>query len=248
MHSIHIYTYSGTHLCNASAPLSAERAIEITGGLIDLAYIEKGLHSRPPPKICVDEWNVWDPVQAPGENGAEQIYTLSDALAVAVWLGVFVRQAKHMGMANIAQSVNVLSPLRTTAAGLIRQASWWPLYLFSKYMRGTLLAAHVASPVYEGPTAPAWLGALKEIPLLDVAAVLDRENRVVLAVANISETDNLACALEGIGAAQTFTVTGPSAAAVNIEGEESVTLVEGKWDGGGVYTFPRLSLTVLRAL
>ena len=41
-------------------------------------------------------------------------YTLSDALAVGVWLNVFVRQSKYIGMANIAQSVNVIAPLMTT--------------------------------------------------------------------------------------------------------------------------------------
>ncbi|TKW48141.1 putative alpha-L-arabinofuranosidase C, partial [Colletotrichum tanaceti] len=40
MHSIHLYTASEDHLKNATAPRAAERAIEITGGLIDLARIE----------------------------------------------------------------------------------------------------------------------------------------------------------------------------------------------------------------
>lgn len=73
MHSIHIYTASSDHLKNATAPRQAERAIEITGSLIDLARIE----NKVPPsikrqKICFDEWNVWDPVRAPGWLGAEE--------------------------------------------------------------------------------------------------------------------------------------------------------------------------------
>jgi alpha-N-arabinofuranosidase len=41
--------------------------------LIDLARIE----NKVPPTvrkqtICFDEWNVWDPVRAPGEQGAEE--------------------------------------------------------------------------------------------------------------------------------------------------------------------------------
>jgi alpha-N-arabinofuranosidase len=55
------------------------------------------------PTICFDEWNVWNPTRAPGSTGAEETYDLSDALAVAVWLNVFVRQSKHIGMATIAQ-------------------------------------------------------------------------------------------------------------------------------------------------
>ncbi|KAG9821712.1 family 51 glycoside hydrolase, partial [Aureobasidium melanogenum] len=127
MHSIHIYTASNDHLKNATAPRSAERAIEITGGLIDLVRIENKVpYTVPAPTICFDEWNVWDPVRAPGDIGAEEKYTLSDALAVGVWLNVFVRQAKYIGMANIAQSVNVISPLMTSKDGILKQTTWWP--------------------------------------------------------------------------------------------------------------------------
>ncbi|KAK3349546.1 hypothetical protein B0T25DRAFT_548390 [Lasiosphaeria hispida] len=100
-------------------PLAAERAIEITSRLIDLARIENKVPPTvPKQKICFDEWNVWDPFRALGEEGAGEKYTLSDALAAAVWLNVFIRQAQHIGMANIAQSINVVSPLMTHQAGL----------------------------------------------------------------------------------------------------------------------------------
>jgi alpha-N-arabinofuranosidase len=88
MHSIHIYTASKEHLPNATgeigsrdmetqltliAPRSAERAIEITAGLIDLARIENKVPNTVPRQtICFDEWNVWDPARAPGEEGAEE--------------------------------------------------------------------------------------------------------------------------------------------------------------------------------
>lgn len=48
MHSIHHYTCSNSHMPNVTAPLSAERAIEITAGLIDLARIENGIPSSVP--------------------------------------------------------------------------------------------------------------------------------------------------------------------------------------------------------
>jgi alpha-N-arabinofuranosidase len=38
-------------------------------------------------------------------------------LAVAVWLNVFVRQSKYIGMATVAQSVNVIAPLMANARG-----------------------------------------------------------------------------------------------------------------------------------
>jgi alpha-N-arabinofuranosidase len=91
MHSIHLYTASGDHYKNATAPLAAERAIEVASALIDLARVENKVPStQPRPTICFDEWNVWLPTRAPGSKGAEETYTLSDTLAVAVWLNVFV--------------------------------------------------------------------------------------------------------------------------------------------------------------
>jgi alpha-N-arabinofuranosidase len=146
MHSIHAYTADKefvpslspqatntvNHLPNAFAPLAAERAIEICAPLIDMARISEDTTKRP--KICFDEWNTWDPVSAPGDKGAEERYTVSDMLAMGVWCNVFIRQSAHVGMANIAQSVNVISPLMTTATGLVKQTTWWVCLLFAKYI------------------------------------------------------------------------------------------------------------------
>ncbi|KAL2886985.1 glycoside hydrolase family 51 protein [Ceratocystis lukuohia] len=199
MHSIHIYTASAQHLPNVTAPLSAERAIQITAALIDLARIENNVPPTVPrATICFDEWNVWDPVRAPGEQGGEEAYTLSDALAVAVWLNVFIRQARHIGMANIAQSVNVISPLMTTPTGLDKQPSWWPLLLFSKYMRGSTVAVNLRCGAYDGPTEPAWIQTTMDMPWLDVSAAKNDDGTMNLAVVNIHETKALSVALSGI--------------------------------------------------
>lgn len=233
-------------MSNVSAPYSAERAIEMTTSLIDLARIEKNVNKKP--TICFDEWNVWDPVRAPGDKGAEELYTLSDALAVAVWLGVFVRQAKHMGMANIAQSVNVISPLMTTKNGITKQTTYWALWLFSRFMRGEMVKTHTWTPLYEGPTEPKWLASTRDIPMLDVSAVISEKGEVSLAVTNIS--DDRDCETEVLGlesdVIEVFTVSGPDANAVNKEGDEKVGVKQSAWDGKGKYNFSKLSLTLMR--
>ncbi|KAJ1338494.1 alpha-L-arabinofuranosidase [Microdochium nivale] len=254
MHSIHIYTASPDHNKNVTAPLSAERAIEITASLIDLARIEKGpaVASKPPVTICFDEWNVWDPERAPGDKGAEEKYTLSDALAVAVWLNVFIRQSKYIGMANIAQTVNVISPLMTTEKGVVRQSTWWPLFLFSKYMRGHTLATHVRGPAYEGETSPKWLQGTAAatnggISWLDVSATIEADGLVSLAVVNMNDTEDYSVELDGIAAdVNVYRVSGDSVQATNVEGSEAVGLHESKWDGKGAFTFPKHSFVMLR--
>ncbi|KAM7189910.1 putative alpha-L-arabinofuranosidase C [Naviculisporaceae sp. PSN 640] len=252
MHSIHLYTASSDHLQNVTAPLAAERAIEITAGLIDLARAENKVPPTvPKQKICFDEWNVWDMFRAPGEQGAEEQYTLSDALAVSVWLNVFVRQSKHIGMANIAQSVNVISPLMTDKTGITKKPTWWPLLLFSKYMRGSTIAVHLHSGVYEGPTRPEWVRGALETPWLDVSAAVDDEGFVTLAVVNISATEDISTHVDGISIAnghqvQVYTISGDDLGVTNTREKQDVSIREGIWDGHGLYFFPKHSLTMLR--
>ena len=84
-----------------------------------------------PIKIAFDEYGVWDETVGESsdfspllqamtdrltgtpENGLEQFYNFADALAMASWLNVFVRQADVVDIACVAQSVNVISPLIT---------------------------------------------------------------------------------------------------------------------------------------
>ncbi|KAJ7167002.1 glycoside hydrolase family 51 protein [Mycena filopes] len=165
-HSIHLYTVSeGNHDVNVMGPAAAEKGIEITKSLIELAKIERNLTKDI--TVCFDEWNVWDPVRAPGEKGAEEHYDLSDALAVAAWLNVFVRKADVVKIACIAQSVNVISPIITSPTGLFKQTTYYPLHLFATLMQGTSLSVHVGSSpddqnedAYKGPTVPPFVAHL----------------------------------------------------------------------------------------
>jgi len=250
MHSIHAYTASKEHIPNAIAPLSAERAIETAAALIDIARIEKKIPpSVPRTTICFDEWNVWDPIRAPGEEGAEELYTLSDALGVAVWLNVFVRQSKWVGMANIAQSVNVISPLMTTKDGISKQTTWWPLLLFSKYMRGWTVGVHVSGGAYDGVTEPKWLQNVLDqgASWLDVSASVNEDGILSLAVVNVSETEDFETELSGVGKnVEVYTVTGKDVNVVNEGEKQEVGIVESKWDGTGKYKFGKHSFTMLR--
>lgn len=74
----------------------------------------------------LSEWNVWDEVKAPGAAGLEQTYDYTDMLGVAAWLNILVRKSKEVGIACIAQSVNVISPVMTSPGGLLFQTTYWP--------------------------------------------------------------------------------------------------------------------------
>lgn len=251
LHSIHYYTAGKGHYENATAPLAAERFIEVTSGLIDLSLYENGIvDARKRPGIAFDEWNVWDPMRAIGFLGGEEKYTLSDALAVAIWLNVFVRQCRDVEMACLAQVVNAIAPLMTTQKSLTKQTTWWPYELFCRYVQGSLVAFDVECGTYEGATTPAWLRATgKRLGLLDVSASIDDTGVVSLCVVNIHEKNDIHTTINGIAPGTevtVFTITGQDVSVTNMDGEEKVGVQETTWVADGAYTFPRHSFTMLR--
>lgn len=193
LHSIHYYTAGKGHYENATPPLAAERFIEVTSGLIDLSLYENEIvDARKRPGMAFDEWNVWDPMRAIGSLGGEEKYTLSDALAVTIWLSVFVRQCRDVKMACLAQVVNAIAPLMTSQKGLTKQTTWWPYELFCRYVQGSLVAFDVECGTYEGSTIPAWLRATgKRLGLLDVSASINDNGVVTLCVVNIHEENDI---------------------------------------------------------
>jgi alpha-L-arabinofuranosidase len=267
MHSIHFYHGDAEHYANISGPYAAGRAIEIASALIDLARCETDLSAFPDverissapqtkhrPTICFDEWNVWDPVRAPGEKGAEERYNLSDALAVGIWLNIFVRHARDLGMATIAQSVNVISPLLTSPTGLTRQTTYWPYLLFARYMRGRSVAVHVRCAAYRGKTNPEWVQTTCDVPRLDVSAAVDG-GWVTVAVVNVDAEHSFETELAGVapadGEIQVFKVGGEGNTLkdVNEEGNEIVTIAESTLKGQEQikkFVFERHSFTMLR--
>ncbi|PWN54403.1 glycoside hydrolase [Violaceomyces palustris] len=198
-HSIHFYSMLGherfsqvvglDYEKNVFGPAAAERGIEICSSLIDLAKIQNATAildwnkfdqkvTAREVKICYDEWNVWDETKAPGSQGLEQAYDFTDMLGVCAWLNILVRKSKEVGMACIAQSVNVISPLMTSPHGLLFQTTYYPLRLFSRYMKdGRLLNLGFTPDAYQGPTYPAWIQHINRPAYVDAVGVLveDRE-------------------------------------------------------------------------
>jgi hypothetical protein len=135
-HSVHIYTGSPDYYANVFAPHQADRALRICE-----AYIEKARYEQKiarPIHIAYDEWNVWYR-QRGRDSGLEERYDLSDALAVASYLNVFVRHCRSVKIANLAQLVNVIAPIFTRPDGLFLQTIYHPLRLYAEHLREVAL-------------------------------------------------------------------------------------------------------------
>lgn len=108
---------------NMQAQLSSfaqmEEAIRIQRGLLD-SYLSaiarrstQGGPNRPTPAVhlIIDEWGVWDRMIPEEEKQYGRLWmqsTVRSAVAAAMGLNVFHRQADKLYMCNIAQTVNVL--------------------------------------------------------------------------------------------------------------------------------------------
>jgi alpha-L-arabinofuranosidase len=257
-YSIHLYTGSGDYYSNVLSPHQADRALRICQSLIDRVRYKRGI--RHEVKVAYDEWNIWYRRPA-DDNQLEEVYDLADALAVATYLNVFIRNCRTIAIANLAQMVNVIAPIVTSPDGLHLQTIYHPLSLYSQHLRGTALDAFVACATHDltpdAETSP-WFHRVADqgpFKLLDAAATVDDARRTVaLAVVNRDRDDahTTTIALDGFTPAriESYEVNAAEVSAANTpEHPDTVGIVKRPVAAAGArfsYTFPAHSLTVLR--
>ena len=125
--------------------------------------------------LCFDEWNVWyrartaEHVDGRGKFAPtllEETYNFEDALVVAAFLMSFIRHADSVKVANLAQLVNVIAPLRTSAERVLRQTIFHAFRLVSSRKGGVALRQAVDCDSYETTS-------YGDVRYLDSAATLD---------------------------------------------------------------------------
>ena len=165
--------------------------------------------------ISVDEWNVWyqsrfngvdkEPLFAgPWQQHPriiEDEYSVTDAVVVGSLLNSLLRNSDRVSMANLAQLVNVIAPIRSEPGGPAwRQSTFYPFALTSAAARGDVLRVTVGGDTL----ATERYG---EVPLLD-AAVTAAEGEMVLFLVNRSTTETLAVEAElGVSVAAAHAVS-----------------------------------------
>ena len=204
-----------------------------------------------------DEWNVWyknmemDGKWSEAPRLIEEIYNLEDALVVALWMNVFLRRCDVLKIACVAQIVNVIAPILTSASGLVKQTIFYPFQLFSKYAQGVALDANLKSPMYSTKQ-------YGDLPLLDVSVSYDAvTSQTAIFVVNRSVMDPIDTVVTWQGAAPKaittiFQMKDANPKACNsFEHPTAVVPVETKgmriMDGTVNVSLPPMSFTVLVA-
>ena len=142
-------------------------------------------------RIALDEWNIWDFV--PDETyGLLQTYNWRDALWTASVLNLLISMPE-IGMANLAQSVNVIAPVVAQEDGSWFQTIAYPLMHYRHAMTGNRLAVH-----FESPTINA--GAAGQIDALSICAVVREDGTVCIAAVNRNLESACEIHLKGVSA------------------------------------------------
>ena len=208
-HSIHLYTGSADYWSNVLAPHFTERALAVTGALIDRARYQQRIEHEI--GVAYDEWNVW---YRTSDGQLAEVYNLADALAVGTYLNVFLRQSKVVRMANLAQLVNVIAPIVTSPNGMFRQPIYHPFALMASASHEVALDTFTDSGTHAHADLPGerWAHRVADLgpfQLLDVAATRDpAARRLTISVVNRDPERELATRirLQGAEAAGTMTV------------------------------------------
>ncbi len=257
-HSIHIYTGNADYAENVYQPHIAEWELDNMRAEIDRVRLQQGTEHEI--KVAYDEWNVWYRAHQP--ERLEEQYDLADALAVAAYLNVFVRQADVVTVANLAQMVNVIAPIFTSSEGLYLQTIYHPLTLLAQHTQDVALATWTDGPTVTLPESlpgqekPSRAAKLGEFNVLDVAATRDEvRSNLVVSLINRSESESLDLALElasgeVTGEIRRFEVNGDDVHGINdFDHPENVAVVESTEQQSGRLVrlqLPPHSHTVLR--
>ncbi len=101
--------------------------------------------------MVVDEWGTWYDVE-PGTNPGflYQQNTVRDALVAGVTLNIFNNHCDRVGMANLAQTVNVLQALiLTDGPRMITTPTYHVFDLYKEHQGAVLLPSRLDCPTYD---------------------------------------------------------------------------------------------------
>jgi alpha-N-arabinofuranosidase len=256
LHSLHIYTGSDDYWTNVLQVHQAERAIGCSAALIQrAAYLQK-LDRWP--RIAYDEWNVWFRTS---DGTLEERYSMADALAVATYLNIFVRNCSWVQMANLAQLVNAIAPVVTTPEVAVVQPIYFPLLMHSQTALDLAVEVHVDGPTVAAPYPPPvgrWahrLADLAPFDIVDASATVDRARRKLsLTIVNRSyeAPEPVKIVLRDLvfgGSARVRTLTsGPSAAPLAVPSVRPTSVDDGSVAPNGselVISMPPQSFAVV---
>ena len=208
--SLHAYyqEHDGDHASFLASAVDMDYFIESVVSTAD-AVRAKGKHKKRI-NLSFDEWNVWYATGKDTEDQPHVIeragtwrehpriiedeYSVTDAVVVGTFLNSLLRHGDRVKIANQAQLVNVIAPIRSEEGGPAwRQSIFWPFARTAQVASGVVLRTAMTSDRYA-------TARFDDVDLVDVAATWDEERgRVALFLAHrgLDEDAQVAVDLRG---------------------------------------------------
>jgi len=137
-----------------------------------MATIEEVMGADSDIRIALDEWNVWWSFLQLIESN----FTLREGIFTAGVLNVFHRIGERMGMANIAQLVDVLGLLQTSETDVFHTPLFSVFELYVNHAEDTVVKAEVDSPTFRSRRM-ANIPTFRHVPYIDCSATYDQEEK-----------------------------------------------------------------------
>ncbi|NIM04190.1 MAG: alpha-N-arabinofuranosidase, partial [Armatimonadetes bacterium] len=167
---------------NLAQPYASEQYLKFLWYLIQQVKREKRVNRSL--RIAVDEWNVW--YRTHGTTHIEERYDLTDSLSVTIYMNMMRRNCQAIGMACLAQLVNVLGPIFTSPEGMFLQTIYHPLRLAVQKSGPIALDAFVDCGTYNADYS-----GVPEVPYLDVTATFDESTkRLFVSMVNLRKEES----------------------------------------------------------
>jgi alpha-N-arabinofuranosidase len=129
--------------------------------------------------MVVDEWGAWYDVESGANPGfLYQQNTVRDALVAGVTLNIFNNHCDRVGMANLAQTVNVLQALiLTDGPRMITTPTYHVFDLYKEHQGAALLPSRLDCPTYD-------FGG-EQIPQLSATASRGASGDILITLCNL---------------------------------------------------------------
>jgi alpha-N-arabinofuranosidase len=137
--------------------------------------------------IVVDEWGTWFDVE-PGTNPGflYQQNSLRDALVAGIHFNIFNNHCERVGMANIAQTINVLqSVILTEGAKMVLTPTYHAFDMYKVHQDAVKLPVHVESD-----------GGFFGIPAISASASEDDSGKIHISMTNIDPKNEQTVCIE----------------------------------------------------
>lgn len=172
-----------------AAPLDIEQIIRRVETQINTHAGEKNILQ------AVDEWNLWLPPREKNVSMHQVTYTMRDALYATSVLMVFFRHCCTVGMANLAQLVNVLPLIETDSSSAIPTAMFFP-FILAGQMQRNVIHSSVTGETFNSKDISINIQAHQNVPYLDsLASISDDGQTMTLLLVNRYAANRLKVAI-----------------------------------------------------